>query len=153
MKSERLLFVLVSLLLTASLSSCSGSTTPANNPILSPITTPILISTATLSPTSTLQPTELSTELPQETATIMPTQTEWLFQVTVTFDQLGPVGSFNWGILETRTPIQEGINPVSVSVLDPSGLGQMCAQGILVEEKPMVTSMIGGACLVEIPIP
>jgi hypothetical protein len=153
MKSERLLFVLVALLLIASLTACSSSATPTNNPIPSSTTVPLLTSTA--SPTSTLQPTELS----QETATVSPTQAEWLFQVTVTLDKLGPVlggtlgggSGYNWGILETQTPIQEGINPVSV--YDPSGLGQMCAQGMLVEGQPMVTSMIGGACLVEIPVP
>lgn len=155
MKSERLLFVLVSLLLITSLTACSSSATPTNNPIPSSTTVSILTSTASSPPTSTLQPTEL----PQETTNVTPTQVEWLFQVTVTLDKLGPVlggnmagqSGYNWGILETQTPIQEGISPISV--YDPSGLGQMCAQGMLVEGQAMVTSIIGGACLVEIPVP
>ncbi len=156
MKSERLLFVLISLLLIAILTSCSSSVTPTNNPIPSPTTVSLLTSTETLPPTSTLQPTEL----PQETATVVPTQTEWLFQVTVTLEQLGPVlggtlggqSGYNWGILETQTPIQEGISPTGVRY-EGEGLPQMCARGVLVDGQPMVTSLTNGACPVEAPVP
>ncbi len=127
--------------------SGSGCSTFSTYTLSSPTTTSLLTSTATLSPTA----------LPQTTATVISLQTEWLFQVTVTIEQLGPVlggtmggqSGYNWGILETQTPIQEGINPASVY----SPTGQMCAQGMLVEGQPMVTSLTSGACSVEIPVP
>lgn len=155
MRSNYLLFALTAFLLIMC-TSCNGSGKPtANDPTLPVMETETPQATATepQQATATESPQATITESILVTATETQVQTEWLFQVTVTMEQLGPVGAFNWGILETRTPIKEDINPVPVSALAIDVSGQMCARGELVEGQPMVTSLTSGACIVEIPVP
>lgn len=154
MKSNYKLFWLTALVLVVSV-SCSGSTESTTIPITMPPTM-----TVTMPSTATTTPLPIATETltPIVTGTLV--STEWLFQVTVTIEQLGPVmggtlggrSGYNWGILETQTPIKEEINPIGV-LYEGEGLPQMCARGVLVDGQPMVTSLTNGACPVETPIP